>query len=214
MADPIVWKNVAVSMQSAIGTALTISAIIKANPGVVTSTAHGLANGDVVYLDVKGMAQLRDKVVRVANKTTDTFELEGVDTTNFDTFASGTAAKLTLGNSITSATTITANGGDFDFIDTTTIHDNTKTQIPGLPSAISYQMDHIWDANDVGQIAMKSASDIQAKRAFKFQFGTGGKILLFAGYVGFSGVPGGQAQGLVSTKAVITSNGTPTFYAS
>lgn len=201
-------------MQSAIGSDLTISGITKANPGVVSSTAHGLSNGDIVFLEINGMHQLNDKVVRVANKTTDTFELEGVDTTLFETFSSGTAQKLTFGTSITTATTINASGGDFDFIDSTTIHDATKKQIPGLPSAITYQFDNIWDASDTGLLAMKAASDTQAKRAFKFQFGSGGKILYFAGYVGCAMLPGGQAQGLVTTSAVITMNGTPTYYAS
>jgi len=214
MATPIVWKNVNVAMQSAIGAAKTITGITKASPGVVTSVAHGFADGDLVYLSVEGMYQLNEKVVRVDNVAADTFELEGINTTNYETFVSGTAEELTFGTTISSATTINASGGEFDFIDTTTIHDNFKKQIPGLPSAISYQMDHIWDSTDAGQIAMKAASDIQARRGFKFQFGSGGKILYFAGYVGFAGLPGGQAQGLVTTKAVITSNGLPTYYAS
>jgi len=214
MATPIVWKNVAVSMQSAIAAAKTITAITKGNPGVVTSSAHGYINGNVLFLEIVGMHQLNEKVVRVANKTDDTFELEGINTTDFETFTSGTAKLATLGTSITSATNISASGGEFDFIDTTTIHANYRSQIPGLPSAISYQMDHIWDATDAGFIAMKSASDVQGIRVVKFQFGSGGKILYFAGYCGFSGLPGGGAQGLVSAKGVFTMNGTPTYYAS
>lgn len=214
MANPIVWKNVAVSMQSAIGTAKTITTITKANPGVVSATAHGFENGDIVYLDIQGMHQLNEKAVRVANKTADTFELEGVDTTLFDTFTTGTAAEVTLGTTVSTATTISSSGGDFDFIDTTTIHANAKSQIPGLPNATTFSMDHIWDASDAGLLAMKAASDAQAKRVFKFTFGSGGKVLLFAGYVGCSMLPGGQAQGLVTTNAVITMNGTPTYYAS
>ena len=215
MATPIVWKNVAVSMQSAIASAVAISAVTKADPGVATSTAHGYADGDILYLgDMIGMYQLDQKAVRVDNKADNTFELEGVDTTAFDTYVTGNSYKVTLGNSITSATTINASGGEFDFVDTTTIHANTKSQIPGLPSPISFQMDLIWDASDTAHAAMKTASDTQSRRVFKFQFGAGGKILLFAGYVGFSGLPGGQAQGLVTCKAVITMNGTPTYYAS
>lgn len=93
MANPIVWKNVAVSMQSAIAAAKTITSITKANPGVVTATAHGFENGDIIYLDIQGMHQVNEKAVRVAGKTTDTFQLEGVDTTLFDTFVSGSAAR-------------------------------------------------------------------------------------------------------------------------
>lgn len=214
MATVTKWSNVAVAMQSALASAVTITGITKANPGVVTSAAHGLNNGDYVYMGVQGMYQLDGKVVRVANKTTDTFELEGVNTTSFDTFSTGTAAAITFGTSITTATSMNASGGDFDFIDTTTIHVNNKTQIPGLGNPVNYSFDNLWDAADAGQIAMKAASDAQAIRAFKFTFGTGGKIMVFAGYVGFSGAPTGQAQDKVVTPASITQFGTPTYYAS
>jgi hypothetical protein len=214
MATVTKWSGVAVAMQSALASADTITAITKANPGVATSTAHGLSNGDYVYLSVLGMHQLNERVVRVANKTTDTFELEGIDTTLFDTFTSGTAEAVTFGTSITTATTVSNSGGGFDFIDTTTIHESTRSQVPGLPAAASYTMDHLWDATEAGQAAMKVASDAQARRAFKFTFGTGGKIMVFAGYVGFDGTPAGSAQDKVTTSAVITVNGKPTYYAS
>ena len=109
---------------------------------------------------------------------------------------------------------ISNSGGSFDFLDTTTIHDAAKSQIPGLPAAATYTMEHIWDVSDSGQVAMKAASDAQAKRAFKFTFGTGGQIMVFAGYVGFDGAPGGSAQDIVKTNAAITSQGRPTYYSS
>ena len=167
MATAKKWSNVAVAMQSAIGEALTITGINKANPGVATSTAHGLSNGDYVYLEIQGMYQLNGRVCRIANKADNTFELEGIDTTAFDTFSSGTAKKLTFGTSITTATTLSASGGDFDFIDTTTIHTNAKTQMPGLASPATYQFDNIWDVSDAGLIAMKAAADAQAIRALQ-----------------------------------------------
>lgn len=211
MATPTKWSNVAVAMQSAIDAAKTITGITKANPGVVTCAAHGYANGDLVYLSVNGMHQLNGKVARIANQATNTFELEGIDTLLFDTFSSGTVAKLTMGTSITTATTINAAGGDFGFIDTTTIHANQRSQIPDLPNAATFTMDHIWDVSDVGLLAMKSASDAQAIRAFGFTF-PNGKKMYFAGYVGASLMPGGSAQGLVTTQAVITMFGTATYY--
>ena len=214
MPTPTVWKNVAVSMQSALAAAKTISAITKANPGVATSTAHGYTNGQIVFLTISGMYQLNDKPVRVANVTANTFELEGVDTTLFETFSSGTAELATLGTSITTATNISSSGGNFEFIDSTTIHGNAKSQLPGLPEATTFTMDHIWDVTDTGLLALKSASDNQAKRVFQFTFGTGGKKMLFAGYVGAALLPGGSAQQLVTTPTVITMNGTPTYYAS
>lgn len=214
MATARKWSNVAVAMQSALAAAKTITAITKANPGVASSVAHGFTNGDFVLLTVQGMHQLNGRVVRVANVAADTFQLEGIDTTSFDTFSSGTAEKITFGTSITTATTLSASGGDFDFIDTTTIHSNTRTQIPGLSNPANYQFENIWDVSDAGLLAMKAASDAQAMRAFKFTFGTGGQIMVFAGYVGASLLPGGASQQMVTTQTVITMFGAPSYYAS
>jgi hypothetical protein len=206
------WANVAVAMQSALAATKTITAITLASPAVVTSTAHGYANGSYVLLSIQGMSQLDNKVVRVANQTANTFECEGIDSTLFTAFSSGTAALITFGTTITSATSMSATGGDFDFIDTTTIHSNVKSQIPGLANPLSYTFDNLWDITDVAQIAMKAATDTQAQRAFRFTFGTGGPIMLFSGYVGYTGAPTGNAQDKVTASAVITAFGTPTYY--
>lgn len=210
------WSNVAIAMQSALATAVVVNSISKAATGVVGYTGTDPNNGDYVFIEAQGMFQMNDRVCRVANVNAvdNTFELEGIDTQEFDAFVSGTAAVITFGTSVTTATTISAAGGGFDFIDTTTIHGNAKTQIPGLPNAASFTMDNIWDVSDAGLLAVKEASDAQAKRAFKFTFGTNGQIMVFAGYVGGNLLPGGTAQQLVTTQTVITMNGTPSYYAS
>jgi len=75
--------------------AMTITGITTANPGVVTAVAHGYSNDDEVYVSgVVGMAQVNGQIYRVANKTTDSFELntpEGtaVDTSAYTTYSSG-----------------------------------------------------------------------------------------------------------------------------
>ncbi len=213
MATAKKWSNVAVAMQSALGSIITVTAISKAAEGVVTAT-NALANGEYVVLSVQGMRQVDDRVFRVKAVSGTGFTLEGENTTAFDTFTSGTCQKITFGTSITTATSLSVSGGDFDFIDTTTIHQAARSQVPGLPSASNFSFDNIWDVSDAGLTAMKSASDAQAKRAFMFTFGTGGQIMVFNGYVGASLLPGGSAQQLVTTKTAITMNGTPTYYAS
>lgn len=215
MATPTLWKNVAIAMQSALAASVAITSITKANPGVVTTTAaHGLATGDWIYADIQGMFQLSGRAFRVIVLTTTTFQLEGEDTTAFDTFVSGSVAKLTLGTSVTTVTNVNASGGDFDFIDTTTIHGNQKTQIPGLASPAVYTLENMWDISDAGLKALKKASDEQGLRVFLFTFGTGGKKMVFAGYVGAMLLPGGQGQGLAVTPVAVTMFGSPTYYAS
>lgn len=208
------WSGVAIAMQSALGAVITATAISKAAEGIVTAT-NTLTNGDyVVSVNIQGMRQLDDRVFRVKSVSGSAFTLEGEDTTLFDTFTSGTFQKITFGTSITTATSISSSGGGFDFLDTTTIHNTAKTQMPGLPAAATFEFDNIWDVSDAGLKAMKVASDAQAKRAFLFTFGSGGQVMGFNGYVGASMLPGGSAQQLVTTKTTITMNGTPSVWAS
>jgi len=219
MSNVYKWSGVAVAMQSALGADKTISAIAVGATATVTAT-HDFSAGDYVVFDVLGMHQINGRVFRVLSvSTTVSFVIEGsgaasLDTSAFDAFTSGTVNKITFGTSITTATSMNASGGDFDFIDTSTIHSNVKTQIPGSANALSYSFDNNWDAADAGQIAMKAASDAQAQRAFKFTFGTGGPIMVFNGYVGHAGAPGGSAQDKVVAPAVITAYGSPSYYAS
>ena len=65
---------------------VTVTAITKANPGVVTANSHGYANGDFVILSsVVGMTEVNGKTFKVSNKATNTFELENVDGVDVDT---------------------------------------------------------------------------------------------------------------------------------
>lgn len=76
------------------GDPVAIEGATQADPVVITSTAHGLSDGDNVYIDdVVGMTELNETYYTVANKTADTFELSGVDGTGFTAYASGGTAK-------------------------------------------------------------------------------------------------------------------------
>ena len=79
----------------------TITAITKANPAVVTSSSHGYSNGDFVTItSVVGMTEVNGKTFKVADKTTNTFELQDVDgndinSSSYTTYSSaGTANKI------------------------------------------------------------------------------------------------------------------------
>ena len=84
----------------------TISGITKANPGVVTATAHGYSNGDfVVISSVVGMTQVNNKTFKVSNKATNTFELQDVDGSNVDTSGYSTYSSAGTANKIYQITT-------------------------------------------------------------------------------------------------------------
>ena len=67
-----------------------ITAVTKANPAVVTAASHGLNNGDRVFIkSVGGMTEINNLEFTVANKTTNTFELSGINSSAFTTYTSG-----------------------------------------------------------------------------------------------------------------------------
>ena len=73
----------------------TITGITQANPAVVTASSHGYSNGDEVLISgVSGMTEVNGKRFLVADKTTNTFELQdkdGVDinSSSFTAYSSG-----------------------------------------------------------------------------------------------------------------------------
>lgn len=76
----------------------TITGITNASPGVVTSAAHGFANGDEVYIDsVSGLTQLNGLSFLVAGVTANDFTLtdifgNAINTTTYGVYTSGGTA--------------------------------------------------------------------------------------------------------------------------
>lgn len=73
-----------------------ISGATQANPVVLTITGTSLSNGDRIFVkDVAGMVELNNREFTVANKTTNTIELSGINGTGFTAYTSGgTAGKI------------------------------------------------------------------------------------------------------------------------
>ena len=71
-------------------TQVDITGATAADPVVITANAHGYSNGDRVYItEVAGMVELNNREFTVANKTTNTFELSGIDGSAFAAYSSG-----------------------------------------------------------------------------------------------------------------------------
>jgi hypothetical protein len=78
----------------------TITAATSADPVVITSTAHGLSNGDEVFITgVVGMTELNNRQFKVNNVAANTFELQDMGGTNIDgsaytSYVSGGSANI------------------------------------------------------------------------------------------------------------------------
>jgi hypothetical protein len=124
MAD--IGREYRLEVQSTADTAKTITGITKAPQAVVSAASHGLTAGDYVLLSVEGMDEVNDMVARVANTTTGTFELEGVNSTNFGTFANGTFREISAWMTVGQATAVDYGQGSAEEIDTTVLLDRTR----------------------------------------------------------------------------------------
>lgn len=98
MPNPTVFRSNAMSSQgtavyigkSTGGVPVTVSGLTKANPAVVTATAHGLLSGDVGrFAAVGGMVEVNGLEGVVSEPTTDSFEAFGLDSSAFTTYTTG-----------------------------------------------------------------------------------------------------------------------------
>ena len=136
------WATVAVSVQSAIGATVALSAITKANPGVVTTgSAHGYTTGDYVLMTVQGMYQLNYRVFRISAASGSVFTLEGEDTTNYGTFVAtgSTVQKLTHGRSMATRRVTVSQDGRPLLVAMASFHDNPPgiEVMPPAPAVVA-----------------------------------------------------------------------------
>lgn len=97
-------------------TKVSIIGATKANPCVITAPDHGFENGNQVYISsVSGMTQLNGNYYTVANKTADTFQLQGVDSSGYGTYVSGGFLQRSIvGITKANPCVITCTGHDFE----------------------------------------------------------------------------------------------------
>jgi len=166
------------------GAAKNITAIALGYPTILTSTAHGFANGDVVTCAAftgADAALINGLSWVISNVTPNTFAIELNSTGKTITVGSGTATPLSwvdIGEVVS--------GSGFDgtsaVIDKTNLVSVAKEKGVGLQDFGSVRLEvNIYDA-DAGQVALKSAKSAQTRKNFKLTY-PDATTRTFAGYV-------------------------------
>lgn len=94
-----------------------VTAITKANPGVVTAVGHGFSTGDVVtFTDVGGMVELNQNSYAITVLTADTFSI-GINTTSLTTYTSGGSAHRVGPRQHVGGTALEASSGSGKFVE-------------------------------------------------------------------------------------------------
>lgn len=170
----ILGTNITVSVQSTLGSPLTVSAVSKANPGVATSTAHGLSNGDIVRFDISGgMVELDGQAVRVANVAANTFELESLDTSDYSTYTSGTCTEVTAFSTLADAQQITMPNPTPAKIDITTLVDKVKQYAYALPDAPDGSVSGLFNPTSTAYGLIRTATKGNDEMVWKVVFASG-----------------------------------------
>ena len=210
-------SGLTLAMQSAIGSATALTAATNAAPGVFTSVAHGLTDGNIILIRASGMIEVNERMFVVVNKSIDDFQLKntatgavGIDTTSYGVFTSGTFELITLGTTIPGCQEFSPSGGDIKFVDTTTVSDKVDKQTVVGATAMSYNMTLQWDPSDTAQIAMLNAFTTRTSKGFRITW-PNGRYAMFYGSVGYAGLPGGSSQGVTTSPAAVSMNGAATY---
>lgn len=165
---------------SAFASSKTTTGVTNASEAVVTCTAHGYSNGDIVEI-TSGWGRLNLRSFRIKSVATDTFVLEGADTTNTTFFPSGTGIgsvrKATAFTQITTVMSPQTSGGDPKTVTYKYVESDVEYSINDGFTATSYQIQ--LDADSVGSagyVALKSLTDVQSNTILKVLLRSGSVI--------------------------------------
>lgn len=150
---------------STIAAAKTVSSVTNATEAVVTSTTHGYSNGDIVIM-FSGWGRLNKRAFRIKSVTTDTFVLEGCDTSSTTFFPAGsgigTVQKISTWTQVTTIMNPKTNGGDPKKVTYKFIESDVEYSINDGFAATDYEVE--LDADSIGgagYTALKSLTDLQ-----------------------------------------------------
>jgi len=184
-------NGVKFALATTYASAITVTGITNANPGVATATAHGLANGDPLEV-TSGWSALNDRVVRAASQATNTFALEGIDTSSTTVYpasgGAGSVRKVTAWTDITQVLESTANGGDMQFTTYSFYENDFEVQIPTQFSPQSLNLQIADDPSLPGYIALKAANEARAQRAVRMTMPSG-SVFYMKAYISFNETP-------------------------
>jgi hypothetical protein len=195
-----------VHIGSAYGSSKTISAATNANPCVMTSAGHGFSDGDYIVL-TSGWTRLDGRTFRIDNVTTDTFELEGIDTSDTDVYAAGSGIgsckKVTTWTQIQQILTVASSGGEQQFADYQFLEADSASRIPTFKSPVTITMTIGDDPTLPGYVALKAANDDRDPRAVRFSFANGSKFA-FNGYLSLGSTPSLTVNEIMAAQATAT----------
>lgn len=194
-------RGVRVEIAATYGASKTVTAVTLANPGVATSTTHGMTNDTVGYFSgVAGMVQLEGQACRLKNVAASTFELQGLNTTNFAAFTAGSFIPVATWSTLSESTSYEIGGGAAEKLDVTTLLDVVKKEEQGLLPVSNVTMNVIaQDTPSAAAVLLENAVQTQGAVVVRITLGNGA-VRVFRGEPSLPGES--VAQGQIGTGSL------------
>ena len=167
---------------STIAATKTTTIVTNASEASVTSAAHGYSAGDYVLV-TSGWGRLNKRAFRIKTVATDTFVLEGADTSNTTFFPAGqgvgTVAKVSTWTQITTVMNPNTSGGDPKTVTYKFVESDVEYSINDGFSATDYTLELDADSSGgAGYTALKTLTDVQTDTIMRMVTRSGSILLV------------------------------------
>lgn len=161
-----------------------ISGVTKANPAVVTATAHGLDDGDVIKISgVVGMTELNGRTFVVEKLTDNTFSLLGINSSAYNAYGSGGTWTQAEFSTYCELTNYNRTGGSSPEIDVTSQCSEAQENLLGLPDFGTTQIDYNFALKSAVQQVLQAADLSKDIIALKITLPEDGGFMVLLGRV-------------------------------
>jgi Phage tail tube protein, TTP len=173
---PAIFVGLKVAVESAArGAAKSVTTITKGATCTVSVATHGFTAGQYVVFTADSN-DFNARVFRVLNPTAGTFDLDGIDSTNFDITGTTTVQLLTIAQPLNTITDVSPSGGDPASISRTTVTDVAEKSVYGLLSASNWTLTSFFEPANAGLILLEKNATSQTPTAMLLTFSDGKKI--------------------------------------
>lgn len=149
----------------------SVSAITKANPAVVTSTAHGRTTGEVIRINgALGMTEVNGEPYAIQKNDANAYQLLGVNSTDYGAYTGGGKVDVAEFSSLCELTGWNRQGGSSPEINATSQCSEAQEFEIGLPDFGSLQMDYNFAPQVSVQQFLEAAYLAGDKIAYKLTF--------------------------------------------
>lgn len=157
----------------------TVTGVTNADPAVATATSHGYTDGDPVLFE-SGWQDASDTIFEVDSQTADTFDIDGLNSTDTNVYAAGTGTGTTKEVSswveFPQVLSISTNGGGIKYGTVDPIGSRQATKQPVGFEAIGVDMKLGYDPANATIAALQALTRSFSKAAFKLVLPGGGRV--------------------------------------